>query len=63
MQDITARGLRVLPKHPCELNLYLICTYDTGLTDNILIELKSACVRGWYHAANVWGNMREIYQW
>ena len=37
MQDITAQG--IMGK--------LICIYDIGLTDDILIVLKSAWVRGW----------------
>ena len=39
MQDITARA-------SCALSLQLISVYDTGLTDDIFIELKSAWVRG-----------------
>ena len=34
MQDITAQGI-------------MVCIYDTGLTHDILIELKSAWVRDW----------------
>ena len=39
MQDITTRGIMGL----------LICIHDTGLTHDILIELKSA----WYEASKM----------
>ena len=34
--------------YPGSLSAKLICTYDTGLTDDIFIDLKSAQVRGYY---------------